>query len=104
MEKESIAVLSVSPDTGLTGEEAARRPAAGRPEPSGKSEKEILLTHSFTFFNLIFAVLAVMLVLSGSTVLNMGFVMVALINTVIGIVQEIRAKRAVDRHWLRSGR
>ena len=38
-----------------------------------------------------------MLVLSGSTVLNMGFVMVALINTVIGIVQEIRAKRAVDR-------
>ena len=97
MEKESIAVLSVSPDTGLTGEEAARRPAAGRPEPSGKSEKEILLTHSFTFFNLIFAVLAVMLVLSGSTVLNMGFVMVALINTVIGIVQEIRAKRAVDR-------
>ena len=96
MEKENIPVLSVHPDAGLTSEQAAQRSPAGHPAPTGKSEKEILLSHCFTFFNLIFAVLAVMLALSGSTVMNMGFVMVALINTVIGIVQEIRAKRAVD--------
>ena len=91
-----IETISAHPEEGLTSAQAALRPAAGHPAPTGKSEKEILLTHCFTFFNLIFAVLAVMLVLSGSTVMNMGFVMVALINTVIGIVQEIRAKRAVD--------
>ena len=55
------------------------------------------MTHCFTFFNLIFVFLAAMLVIGRSTVLNMGFLMVAAINTVIGIVQEIRAKRAVDR-------
>ena len=97
MEIETIPVLSVSPEEGLSAEEAARRTPAGHPAPTGKSEKEILLTHVFTFFNLIFAVLAVMLLLSGSTVMNMGFVMVALINTVIGVVQEVRAKRAVDK-------
>ncbi len=85
------------PQLGLTEAEAARRTPAGHPAPSGKSEKEILLSHCFTFFNLIFLVLGGMLLLSGSTVMNMGFLLVALINTVIGIVQEIRAKRAVDR-------
>ncbi len=89
--------MRTNPDRGLTHEEAARRIPAGLPQPSGKTEQEILLTHCFTFFNLIFVVLAVMLILSGSTILNMGFLLVAAINTVIGIVQEIRAKRAVDR-------
>ena len=95
-EKETIAVLGPHPDEGLTSAQAAEREPAGTPALSGKSEKEILLTHCFTFFNLIFVVLAVMLAVSGSTAMNMGFLMVALINTAIGIVQEIRAKRAVD--------
>ena len=64
---------------------------------AGKSEKEIVLTHCFTFFNLIFVILAVMLIIGGSSPLNMGFLVVAVINTVIGIIQEIRAKRAVER-------
>lgn len=38
-----------------------------------------------------------MLVVGGSSILNMGFLVVAVINTVIGIIQEIRAKRAVER-------
>ncbi len=96
MEKE-IGVLSTHPEAGLTSEQAAQRTPAGARKPVGKSEQEILLTHCFTFFNLIFVVLGAMLLLSGSTVMNMGFLMVALINTVIGIVQEIRAKRAVDK-------
>lgn len=95
MENETI--LDIHPEEGLTSDQAAQRSPAGHPAPSGKSEKEILLSHCFTFFNLIFVVLGAMLLLSGSTVMNMGFLMVALINTVIGIVQEIRAKRAVDK-------
>ena len=84
-------------DAGLTSEQAAQRAPAGALKPSGKSEQEIVFTHIFTFFNLIFVILAVMLVIGRSTIMNMGFLLVAVINTVIGIVQEIRAKRAVDR-------
>ena len=98
---EETKALSIDPARGLTGAQVNERMAAGlvsgRPKPTGKTPGEIILIHTFTFFNLIFLVLAVMLVLGRSTVMNMGFVMVACINTVIGIVQELRAKRAVDR-------
>ena len=96
--------IRIDPDCGLTSEQAALRTPAGTPSPSGKTGKEIVLTHCFTFFNLIFVVLAVMLLLAGSSVMNMGFLMVAAINTVIGIVQEIRAKRAVDKLTLVAAR
>ena len=100
-QRQTIPILSADPEAGLTAEQVSRRTAAGlaagKPRPSGKTEQEIILTHTFTFFNLIFVILAVMLVIGRSTVINMGFLMVAAINTVIGIVQEIRAKRAVDK-------
>ena len=87
----------IDPSLGLTDEQVQSRTPAGKPVYSGKSEKEIVLTHCFTFFNLIFVILAVMLIIGGSSPLNMGFLVVAVINTVIGIIQEIRAKRAVER-------
>ena len=87
----------IDPSLGLTDEQVQSRTPAGKPVYSGKSEKEIVLTHCFTFFNLIFVILAVMLIIGGSSILNMGFLVVAVINTVIGIIQEIRAKRAVER-------
>ena len=87
----------IDPSLGLTDEQVQSRTPAWKPVYSGKSEKEIVLTHCFTFFNLIFVVLAVMLIVGGSSPLNMGFLVVAVINTVIGIIQEIRAKRAVER-------
>lgn len=106
--RENIPVIAADPEAGLTSAQVEERTAAGwvsgRGATPGKSEKEILLTHCFTFFNLIFLILAALLLVSGSTVLNMGFLPVALINTVIGIVQEIRAKRAVDRLTLVSRR
>ncbi len=107
-ETKNIQPIAADPALGLTARQVQQRQAAGLaagvPRPSGKSEQEILLTHIFTFFNLIFVLLAVMLVLGRSTVLNMGFLVVAVINTVIGIVQEIRAKRAVDRLTLVAAR
>ena len=90
-------IPEIDPTLGLTDEQVQSRTPAGKPVYSGKSEKEIVLTHCFTFFNLIFVVLAVMLIIGGSSPLNMGFLVVAVINTVIGIIQEIRAKRAVER-------
>ena len=100
-QRQNIPVVSAPPETGLTAAQAEERTAAGwasgAPQHSGKTEKEIILTHCFTFFNLIFVVLAVLLILARSSVMNMGFLVVALINTAIGAVQEIRAKRAVDK-------
>ena len=107
-ERQNIPQISADPEQGLTGVQVNERTAAGwvsgAAKPSGKTEQEIVLTHTFTFFNLIFVILAVMLVMGRSTVMNMGFLVVACINTVIGIVQEIRAKRAVDRLTLVAAR
>lgn len=102
--EERQTVICAAPDQGLTSEQAAQRKSAGTPKPTGRTEQEILLAHCFTFFNLIFLLLAVLLVIGRSTVMNMGFLLVAAINTVIGIVQEIRAKRAVDRLTLVAAR
>ncbi|MGM9549564.1 MAG: HAD-IC family P-type ATPase [Faecousia sp.] len=96
-DRENALLPGIDPEQGLTAQQAQERTPAGTPAHSGKTEQEIILTHCFTFFNLIFVVLAVMLIIGRSSLLNMGFLVVAVINTVIGIVQELRAKRAVDR-------
>ena len=98
---EEIEVLHPDPQQGLTQTQVQERLDSGlhggSDTGSGPSEKEIILRHSLTFFNLVFIVLAVLLLLGHSSVKNMGFLGVVVINTVIGIVQEIRAKRAVEK-------
>ena len=54
-----------------------------------------------TYFNLVFLVLAVMLALVHSW-LNMGFLGIVFWNTLIGIVQQLRAKRTIDKLTLVS--
>ena len=98
---EEIELLHTDPVRGLTSAQAEQHIAeglgAGQAGNTGKSEKEIILRHTLTFFNLVFIVLAVLLIVGSSTVMNMGFLGVVVVNTVIGIFQEIRAKRAVDK-------
>lgn len=98
---EEIELLHTDPVQGLTSAQAEQHIAeglgAGQAGNTGKSEKEIILRHTLTFFNLVFIVLAVLLIVGKSTVMNMGFLGVVVVNTVIGIFQEIRAKRAVDK-------
>lgn len=98
---EEIELLHTDPVWGLTSAQAEQHIAeglgAGQAGNTGKSEKEIILRHTLTFFNLVFIVLAVLLIVGKSTVMNMGFLGVVVVNTVIGIFQEIRAKRAVDK-------
>ena len=99
--RNQIPVITPDPALGLTAAQAEERTAggwaAGTPAPSGKSTREIIFAHCFTFFNAIFLLLSVLLILAGSSWLNMGFLVIAVINTVIGAVQEIRAKQAVDQ-------
>ena len=99
--REPLEVIQADPKIGLTEEQVQFRAACGwrnmDATGQGKTERDIILGHTLTFFNLVFVVLAIILVIVGSSWRNMTFLIVAAINTVIGIVQEIRAKRAVDQ-------
>ncbi len=103
-----LAPVATHPDKGLSHAQVLQRQergwAAGIPQPAGRTEGEIWLHHTFTFFNLVFVVLGVFLLIGGSSPKNMGFLLVAACNTIIGVVQEIRAKRAVDKLTLVSAR
>ena len=96
-------IKSVSPDynQGLTQTQVQERLAAGlgnaQSSGVGLTEKEILKRNLLTFFNLIFVVLAVILAIAGSPIKNMTFLVIVVVNVVIGCFQEIRAKRAVDK-------
>ena len=98
--RQEVPVLNPDPSAGLSTPQIQQRLACGwgnsAPAHAGRTEKEIILQNCFTFFNFIFIVLAVVLLISGSSVKNMSFLAIAVINTVIGCFQEIRAKRAVD--------
>ena len=65
-------------------------------EPPSKTTKEIVHENVFTYFNLIFVILAVLLCLVGSF-RDLTFLPVIIANTLIGIVQEIRAKQVLDK-------
>ena len=99
--RQEIPVINADPMEGLSAEEAKLRKdggwANGAPKSAGKTEKEIVLENILTFFNLVFVVMAVILAVSGSSIKNMTFLVVVFCNIGIGIYQEIRAKRAVDR-------
>jgi cation-transporting P-type ATPase E len=84
---------------GLTSEEAARRRDAAGPRRHPRTSRtyaEIVASNTFTVFNLILgALLAVTLAFGEYQDALFGGVIVA--NTLIGIVQEVRAKRVLDR-------
>lgn len=72
-------------------------------ESPTKSEKQIVKENCLTFFNLIFIVLAVCLALVGAFG-DMLFLGIAIANTAIGIFQEIRSKRTIDKLTLMTAR
>ena len=96
-----VEVIHADPDRGLSGPEAELRLRSGwgnsAPDSAGRSEAEIVLANLLTFFNLVFAVLAVALLLAGSSIKNLTFLVAVICNIAIGCFQEIRAKRAVDK-------
>ncbi len=85
---------------GLTQAEVAQRQRQGLtnqpPEPQFKSDRQIIKDNTLTYFNLIFLILAILLVVVGSYV-NLTFLPVIIANTIIGIIQEIRSKRALEK-------
>lgn len=65
-------------------------------DPPSRTTKEIVKENVFTYFNLIFVVLGVLLCLVGSF-RNLTFLPVVVLNTLIGIVQEVRAKNVLEK-------
>lgn len=79
---------------------------------STRTIKQIIQENVFTYFNLIFTVLGVLLVIVGSFK-DLTFMLIVLANTAIGIAQEIRSKQTLDKlklmkmpkcHVIRDGR
>ncbi len=85
---------------GLSSEEASERKKRGLSNGSfdvkTKSIGQIFRDNIFTLFNLINIILAVFVALTGSY-RNMLFMGVIICNIAIGIFQEIRSKRIIDR-------
>ncbi len=65
-------------------------------DASSRTVKDIIVGNICTYFNLIFLILTVLLCLVGAF-RNLTFLPVILANTLIGIIQEIRAKRVLDK-------
>ena len=85
---------------GLTDEQVAQRVRAGQVNANAdvktKSVWQILREHTFTLFNAVNVAMAALVVSTGSYK-NVAFMAVVASNLVIGVFQEIRAKRKVDR-------
>ena len=62
----------------------------------GKSIGKIITDNIFTFFNLLYLIITVLLIIAQSWN-NLTFLLVIIPNTVIGIVQEIKAKLMIDK-------
>ncbi len=86
--------------TGLTEEQVKERIEAGQTNadenPNTRTYKQIVKENTLTFFNFLNLVLLVLVLMVGSFK-NAFFVCIIIINTLIGIAQEIRAKKTIDK-------
>ncbi len=86
--------------TGLTSAEVAQRVADGRindvPRRATRSVADIVRANVFTRINAILAVLFAIVLATGSLV-NALFGLLIVLNSVIGVIQELRAKLTLDR-------
>lgn len=86
--------------TGLSKEEVKERVQSGKanicPKAPSRTFGQILQANLFTRFNAINAVLAVLVIIAGSPK-NALFSGVIISNTLIGIIQEVRAKKTLEK-------
>lgn len=86
--------------TGLSSAQVAKRIKQGKvnisPRKNTNTIGKIVTRNTLTIFNLVNLVLAIMVLLVGSYK-NMLFILIAIANTLIAIINEIRAKKTVDK-------
>ncbi|MBR6778542.1 MAG: HAD-IC family P-type ATPase [Clostridia bacterium] len=99
-EKVNIQRYNPNPEVGLTAEQVAKRTESNLVNVStvktGKSVGKIFLTNICTFFNLTCLLVAAALISVGAYS-DLLFMIIVTLNTTIGIVQEIRAKKTMDK-------
>lgn len=97
--EQNTAQAARDPMVGLSGQQVQERIEAGLTNksvsPATKSTSDIIKENVFTYFNLIFLVLAILLIMVGSF-RDLTFLIVITANSVIGIVQELHAKKVLD--------
>lgn len=81
--------------TGLKKADVAKNKTNEVETKNSRSYKQIVHDNVFTLFNLINLILGLMVFVTGSY-RNMLFVLLVLINMIIGIIQEIRSKNVLD--------
>lgn len=87
-------------DKGLTSDQVLTRNAQGLTNKSKKkytkSYWEIIRDNVFTFFNIVLFILAIALIVVGRWK-DCTFLVIMVLNIIIGLVQEIRSKKMVDK-------
>lgn len=100
-------IITTDKEKGLTADEVQERVTSGKvngdQNVKTKSVAQILRENIVTFFNFVFIVLAVLICFfidSGENILailgNFGFLILIIFNALVGIFQELRAKRTID--------
>ncbi len=98
---EIVSAARYSPDyrKGLTAEQVREHRSRGwinsAVEPPSKTTQEIVRENIFTYFNLIFIIFTILLCIVGSF-RDLTFLPIIIGNTLIGIIQELRAKKVLD--------
>ena len=99
--KEKISIENSFP---LTTPQVKSRIAAGQVNGEQtirtKSVAQILRSNILTFFNFLFIALAIILIIferDNFSVGDFGFMVLVIINTLIGTIQELKAKRTMDK-------
>ena len=92
--------IKADPAVGLTSAQVAERKAQGydnKPvESPSKTTREIIADNTFTYFNLVFAILGGMLIAVGCW-RDLSFLPIIMANSLIGIIQEMRSKADLDK-------
>ena len=85
---------------GLSQQEVISRTKSGKTnaitDENTRTTSDIIRDNVFTYFNFIFAILAVLLIIARSFK-SLTFLPVIIINTVIGIIQQLRSKKILDK-------
>ncbi len=97
---ESAERYDPDPDIGLTAYQVKQRKEDGyvnnAVDNASTSIGKIILTNVFTYFNIIFFIIGALLISVGSFK-HLTFLPIVAINTIIGIIQELRAKKTLEK-------
>lgn len=97
---DDIKRFTPNPSVGLLNPQVNQRVEEGlvntTKSSNSKSVGKIIYENVFTYFNMILLAIAIILIVFGQYT-QLTFMFIAVINTVIGIVQELRAKKTIDK-------